>query len=271
MTRGAFSSPSVCKASRTSDIPSPRARRALSRWTCSRIARGLDDCHSRSVKNRSFHRPGCLPSKGIDSLSPTWFPTKEYRIDTSPISRLGRRDPVSRRSFAPASSPAFGSFDTVLGPRSRPSVADTSERRFSEPERRASTSATFLDARARCETSGLSSPALEAVTPPRRCAVPSVARRRATSRMNPAGESHGAGNRRRRSSFQLHLAVVGFMWAEGLERRAAPRLASSPPRATPRASGSPPRWDERRGVVSRRHPGGLDPLRMTPREERHCP
>jgi hypothetical protein len=81
-----------CGASRASDIPSPRARRALSRWTCSLVARGLDDCHSRSVKNQSFHRPRCLPSKGIESLSPTWFPTKEDRFDALPISRLRRRD-----------------------------------------------------------------------------------------------------------------------------------------------------------------------------------
>ena len=93
---GAFSTPSGLPAmsvNRASDTPSSRALRAgVLFGTCSPITRGLDDCHFRSVKIKSFHRPRCLPSKGIESLSPTWFPTKEYRFDPSSISRLCRRD-----------------------------------------------------------------------------------------------------------------------------------------------------------------------------------
>lgn len=94
---GALSSPSGLPAmhvGRASDTPSAPALGALPSWACSRFAGARDDCHSRSVKKESFHRPECLLSKGIDSLSPTWFPTKEDRFDSSPISRLRRRDPV---------------------------------------------------------------------------------------------------------------------------------------------------------------------------------
>jgi hypothetical protein len=121
---GAFSSPSGLPATRRSTEPltsRPRTRPGLChREACSVFTFDLDDCHSRPVKSKSFHRPRCLPSKGIESLSPTWFPTKEDRLDPIPISRLRRRDPVSDASSLDV-FPCFRSFDTLLGPRSRPS------------------------------------------------------------------------------------------------------------------------------------------------------
>jgi hypothetical protein len=104
---GALSSPSGLPAmpiGRASDAPSAPALGALPCWACSRFAGARGDCHSRSVKKESFHRRERLPSKGIEPLSPTWFPTKEDRLDTSPISRLRRRDPaldVSSRRCLP--------------------------------------------------------------------------------------------------------------------------------------------------------------------------
>ena len=110
--------------------------------------------------------------------------------------------------------------------------ADTAERRFLEPERRASTSATFLDARARC-MSGLSSPASEAMRPPRRCAISFGCPK---ARDEPHGSKWGV-SRRRQSTPSLELPTSTLRWrdpcgprdpSEGL------RLAASyPPQANP--------------------------------------
>lgn len=110
--------------------------------------------------------------------------------------------------------------------------ADTAEERFLEPERRASTSATFQDARARC-MSGLSSPASEAMRPPRRCAISSGC---PEARDEPHEPRWGV-SRRRQSTPSLELPTSTLRWKDSCGPRDPSeglRLsASSPPQANP--------------------------------------
>jgi hypothetical protein len=163
-----------------------------------------------------------------DLVSHEGVPTRPFvDIATSPP----RLD--SRRFFARCLPSAL----RQLRHRARPPFTTHSRgcavRRFFGPERRASTSATYPDARARCIERMILARfgSVEASSCVAR--FPSVARRRATSRMNPGGESHGAGIRRRRSSFRPPPCGGGIHVGRGTRVKGCAVKASYPPRANP--------------------------------------